>query len=159
MTPPRSASRPPLARIRAAALALALGGSCLPAADLKTAAAEPNLVKRSRLALANGERAVLAAGDACRTGDHDRCNDLLAETRESVELAKNSLDKTGLSPNRSPRHFKDAEIRTRKILRLLDAARSYVHPDDQQLYDSVRAGISGVNDQLLAGVMGRKKKK
>jgi len=144
--------------VPAALLALLAGGGLLLGADLASAAAQADPVKRSRLALENGERAAAQAGEACRAGDHDKCDALVQEARESVELAKKSLDQSGQEPSRSPR-FKDAEIRTRKILRQLEAVRAYVHPDDVDRFEAERARISKINDQLLAGIMTRAKKK
>jgi hypothetical protein len=145
--------------LAAGILALALDPGRLEALDLKTAAAEPNLVKRARLALANGETASTRAGDACRSGDYDKCDALLDEVKESVELGKTSLDATGIDAARSPRHFKDAEIRVRKILRLLDAVRSYVHSEDMSHFEAVRARVSEINDQLLSAIMKKQRRK
>jgi len=130
----------------------------LSAADLKTLSAEPDLVKRTRLALTNGERAVTQAGDACRAIDYEKCVALLTEIRQSVELAKLSLDKTDIVASRNPRHHKDAEIRTRTMLRHLEALGSYVHPDDRTHYEAVRRRVSEINDQLLSAIMSKRKK-
>ena len=138
---------------------LALLVAAQPAPDLAKIASEPDLVKRARLALTNAERATTAGGDACRSGDHDKCSALLSEVQNSVELAQASLQKTGIDPARSPRHFKDAEIRTRKIMRLLDAVGAYVHSDDASHFDSVRRRVSEINDQLLSGIMSKRKRR
>jgi hypothetical protein len=140
-------------------LALALLAPALSSEDLKTAAAEPNPVKRARLGLANGERTALKAGEACKGAEYEKCNELLTEVQESVELASKSLDQSGIDARRSPRHFKDAEVRSHKILRLVEPIRAYVHPDDLEHFDAVARRISQINGEFLAAVLGKKKKK
>ena len=135
---------------------LALAG--VAAEDLKTVAAEPNPVKRARLALVHGEHAATKAGEACQGSEYDQCNQLLSEAEESVELASQSLDRAGIDAARNPRHHKDAEIKTRKILRLVDALRSYIHPEDLVHYEAVRKKVSDINDRLLSAIMSKKKK-
>ena len=129
-----------------------------PAGEVKILAAEPNPVKRARLALTNGERTALKAGEACKVAEYEKCNKLLTEVQESVELASKSLDESRIDASRSPRHFKDAEVRTHKILRLVQPIRAYVHPDDQEHYNAVYQRISAINDSFLKAVMGRRKK-
>ncbi len=137
--------------------ALVLIAPALASEDLKSAAAEPNRVKRARLALANGERAALKAGEACKGADYERCNALLTEIQESVELASKSLGESGINARRSPRHFKDAEVRSHKILRLVEPLRVYVHPDDMEHFDAVQRRISEINGEFLSAVLGKKK--
>ena len=137
-------------------LVVLLFAASLPALDLKTVAAERDPVKRARMALDNGEQAATNAGKACKAGDYDPCNDELTETKDSVELAADSLQKTGINPSRNPRHFKDAEIRTRKILRILHAVEPYIHPEDADRYRSIVRRVSDINDRLLSAIMKRK---
>ena len=143
---------------RAAILVLVLVAPALRAGDLKAVAAEANPAKRARLALGNGERVATEAGEACRAGEYDDCNALLGQVQESVELADKALVETGVDPGRNPRHHKDAEIRTRKILRLVQALRTYMHADDLPHYEAVERKISEINDRLLSGIMSKKKK-
>ncbi len=127
--------------------------------DLKSVAAEPNLARRARAALAFGEQSALRAGDACKGNDYEKCDHLLDDVRDAVELADKSLDQTGVDPRRSPGNYKNAEIRTRKILREVDALKSYIHPDDLDHFDTVYRRISEIDDRLLAAIMGQHKKK
>lgn len=143
--------------VRAGVLGLALSAACW-SADLATIAAEPDLVKRSRKALDNAGQAIARAGKVCKANDYENCIARLTEVRESVELAKESLDKTGINPSRSPRHFKHAEIQTRKTLKLLEDLGVYIHPDDREHYDAVVRRVSEINDKLLLSIMTKKKK-
>ena len=118
---------------------------------------EADLVRLARLSLAQAERDVNQSGDACKAGEWEKCNALLEGAQQGVEQAKDALDKTGINPRRSPRHFKDAEIRTRKILRLLRNLAPYIHPDDQKNYETVVSRVSNINDQLLSSILEKKK--
>ncbi len=133
-------------------------GATQPAADLKTVAAEPNAARRARAALVCAEQAASKAGENCRSGEYDKCNALLDEVRDAVDLAEKSLQQTGVDPSRNPRHYKDAEIRTRKLVRELEAIRAYVHPDDLDHFETIYRRISETDDGLLSAIMGQKKK-
>jgi hypothetical protein len=88
-------------------------------ADLKRALAEPNLEKRSGLALANAAAAYELARAAYERGDNAQVADAADEILDSVKLAYTSLTTTGKDPRKSPKWFKKAEIDTRNLLRKL----------------------------------------
>jgi len=144
-------------------LALTAGGVVYAAAgspdDLKGVLGEPNLVKRARLALDFGDRAASQAGQACRNGEYEDCNKLLEQVGDSVDLAGKSLDQTGMDPARKPQSFKEAELHTRKIMRALEAVRAYVRPEEIDHVNAVYRRISEIDDRLVSGIMGRKRKK
>jgi hypothetical protein len=127
-------------------------------ADLSTARAEPNLEKRSRLALGNADAAFAAAREAYRSGDLTHTQAALEEVRESVVLAHESLKQTGKNPSRSPKHFKHAEIKTRALLRRMDDFRNEMSFDDRPPLDAVRTVIDKINQELLRGIMGGRKR-
>ena len=78
------------------------GGRRVLAGGLKQALAEPNLEKRSKLALENANAAYQAARSAYDTGDNEKVAAAAAEITESVDLAYTSLMKTGKdSPQKS----------------------------------------------------------
>ena len=134
-------------------LALPLG-----AADLEAVKAEPNLEKRARKALDNASVAFKAAQEAyMQKGDLKLTTAALDEVAQSVELADLSLKQTGKNPRRSPKHFKYAEIRTRELLRRLTDFREQMSALDRDDIDKVRAAVQKVHDDLLVGIMGKKK--
>ncbi len=120
--------------------------------------AEADLVRQARQSLTQAEQAANQSGEACRSGDWEKCSKLLEGAQKGVEQAKEALDKTGINPRRNPRHFKDAEIRTRKILKALRNLVSYIHPDDLNHYETVVSRVSDINDQLLSSILEKKKK-
>ncbi len=119
---------------------------------------EGDFVRQARQSLTQAELAVNQAGDACKAGDWEKCNALLEGGQKGVEQALEALHKTGINPRKSPRHFKDAEIRTRKILRALRNLVAYIHPDDLNHYETVVSRVSDINDQLLSSILEKKKK-
>ena len=127
-------------------------------ADLDQAKAEPNLEKRSKLALDNAEQALKAAREAYAKGDIAQVKELAAEIGESVQLADTSLRETGKNPRKSPKWFKRAEIVTRNLLRRLDSFQQEMSVADRPMLDAVKAKVQQVHDGLLLGVMEGKQK-
>jgi hypothetical protein len=128
-----------------------------PPDSLSRLQAEPNLEKRARAALDNAEDALKQARDAYANGDNARAASRLEEVQQSVEVADASLRQTGKNPSRSPKHFKQAELRTRELLRKLDGFRDEMSVVDRPVLDRVAAAVQKVHDALLDGIMGKKK--
>lgn len=128
-------------------------------ASLDAAKAEPNLEKRSSLALANASQALKSAQDAyLAQNDMKQVAASLEEVSASVELAYDSLEQTHKVPNKSPKYFKKAEIETRELLRRIDDFREQMSVDDREPLDKARATVQKVHESLLEGIMGGKKK-
>ncbi len=72
-------------------------------------------------------------------------------------LAYASLKETGKNPIKHPRHFKSAELKTRALLRQLANFREDISIEDQPALDKVKAIVEKVHDDLLIGIMERKK--
>ncbi len=127
-------------------------------ADLKQAQAQPNLEKRSALALDNAAAALKAARAAYLQGDTDEVAKDAAEIQESVGLAFTSLTQTGKNPRKSPKWFKKAEIETRDLARKLEAFQRDMSYADRSLLDGAKARLQQVHDDLLLGLMEGKHK-
>ena len=134
---------------------LAAGGL---GAGFEQAKSEPNLEKRSKLALDNAEQALTDARAAYAKGEGARVQALVQEILESVELAATSLHDTGKNPRKSPRWFKHGEIVTRDLMRRLDAFQREMNVADRPRLDAVKAKVQQVHENLLLGVMGGKEK-
>ncbi len=126
-------------------------------ADLKRAMAEPNLEKRSSLALDNAVAALKSARAAYDKGDNDQVAKDTAEVLESVDLAATSLDQSGKNPRRSA-WYKKAEISTRDLSRRIQDFQDQMSYVDRPLLDKVKTRVQEVHEQLLMGVMEGKKK-
>lgn len=127
-------------------------------ADLQTVKAEPNLEKRSKLAMENADRALKEARAAYAKGEFKETETAIAEVQESVELAVESLRETGKNPRKSPKWFKRTEIETRDLLRKLDNFRDEMSVVDRPPVEKAIAKIQHVHDELLSGVMEGKSK-
>ena len=127
-------------------------------ADLKTALAESNLGKRSKLALDNAAVALKTAREAYGKGDNQAVAAAAGEILQSVDFAYDSLIKTGKNPRSSPRWFKAAEISTRDLSRKLDSFQRDMDFADRPLLDQVKARVQQVHDELLLGLMEGKRK-
>lgn len=150
---------------RAGALQMAIGivlvlvGAGAARADLDQARQEPNLEKRSKLALENADVALRAAREDYRAGDTMDTTTKINEVIESVDLAYTSLTETGKNPRKSPKYFKQAEMQTRELSRKLDDFQHEMSYTDRPSLDKVRVRVQEVHDELLTGLMEGKKKK
>jgi hypothetical protein len=126
--------------------------------SLEQAKAEPNLGKRSALALDNAFNALTLARDAYTKGENAQVEKSLQEIAESVGLAETSLHETGKNPRKSPKWFKHAESSTRDLLRRLESFQQSMDVSDRPMLDAVRAKVLQVHDDLLEGVLEGKQK-
>ncbi|HEY4363854.1 MAG TPA: hypothetical protein VGN17_22995 [Bryobacteraceae bacterium] len=126
--------------------------------DLAGVKSEPNLEKRSDLALTNANTALDAARDSYNQGEFDKTEVALEEVEQSVDLAYESLSATGKDPRRDPKFFKRAELRTRELLRRLEGLGESVSFSDRGMVERVRERVSAVHDDLINGVLTKRKK-
>ncbi len=128
-------------------------------ADLKRALAEPNLEKRSGLALENARAAYQSGRTAYEAGDQEKVMAAMAEVEESVMLTHQSLNATGKNPRKSPKWFKKAEIETRELIRRLQSFQHQMDFEERPSMDKLILAVQQVHDELLVGLMlGTKKK-
>jgi hypothetical protein len=127
------------------------------ALDLSGIRTEPNLEKRSELALDYANTALDAARDAYDAGEDAKGTAALEEVRESVDLSWHALVDTGKYA-RDNKFFKRAEVKTRALLRRLDSLRGAVGADDQAAVEKVRAHVADIHDNLIQGIMSKKSK-
>jgi len=127
-------------------------------ADLKKAMAEPDLEKRSKLALDNAFAAYQGARDLYQKGEMEQVRAYIDEIGQSVDLAYQSLNATGKNPRRSPKYFKNAELSTRELVRRLAGFQEQMSYDDRHLLDALKERVQQVHDELLLGLMEGKKK-
>ena len=138
-------------------LLLTAAASMLSAFDLNSIRKEPNLEKRSELALGNAETALDRARDAYQKGNDDDFKEALAEVSDSIELCKQSLDESGKNARKSPKYFKKAEIGIRKLSRRLDNLQVEVSVDDRPAVEPVVGRAHKLQEEILLAIMGKKK--
>lgn len=125
----------------------------LSAADLQLAKNEPNLEKRSRLALANADTAISEAREAYNAQDIKTTTARLAEVRESVELAQAALTASGKKPGRSPAPFKYAETKSRELLRRIEGLKQEMDAADRDVIEPVQNRVQEIHDAWLDGIL------
>ncbi len=136
---------------------LAVHVAALNAFDLEAVRREPNLEKRSELALANADSALDRARNAYQNGEDPSFKSSLAEVSESIGLCKQSLDESGKNARKSPKYFKKAEIGIRRLSRRLDNLRVEVSVEDRHLVEPVVARAHEFQEEILLLIMGKKK--
>ena len=124
--------------------------------DLTAIRQEPNLERRSDLALENAATALTGCSEAYKSGDLEKTMAAAAEIEESVTLAYDSLRDTGKDPRRNPKFFKRAEMTTRQLLRRLDGLIESMSIKDRAILLVVRDRVSDIHDELLNGIMKKK---
>ncbi len=144
-------------RLLVAGLALLMISSVVSAFDLSSVKNEPNLEKRSELALNNAAAALQIVKDTYERGDMEKAKAAADEVGESVELAYSCLMDTGKNARKNPKFFKKAELSTRQILRRLEGMVDSMSVDDRPFLESVRARVATVHDDLITAIMGKKK--
>lgn len=125
-------------------------------ADLGALKSEPDLDRRSELALANSDHAIDAARKAFSDGDDKAVDAALDEVKESVDISYDALEHTNKAPRKS-KYYKNAELKVRALIRRLNSFRDEVSFDARQHVDQVIKRLSDVHDELLEGIMSKKK--
>jgi len=125
-------------------------------ADINSVKSEPDLEKRSELALANADRAIDEARQAYNSGNDQAQQAALVEVQESVEASYAALEHSNKNPRRS-KYYKNAELKVRALVRRLTSFREEVGFETRQSVDAVIKKLSDVHDQLISDVMSKKK--
>ena len=123
------------------------------AADLQSAKNEPNLEKRSRLALANADQAISEAREAYAVQNIKATEAKLGEVRESVELAQAALAASGKKPGKSPGPYKYAETKSRELLRRLEGLKQEMDSTDRPVVEPVQNRVQEIHDAWLDGIL------
>ena len=131
----------------------------LASTEFEAVSAEPNLEKRARRALEFSLTSVDHVLETYQSGNPQAVEDILAKMLEAVELAYASLVATGKAARRRPKHFKRAEIQTRRLLNRLDNLSHNLHFDERAALDPIRRRVSAINSQLLEAIMSKPRKK
>ena len=142
-------------RAKLSLLLAAAAGCCLAGEHpgLARIEAVADLERRSRLALEFADSQFREVEPAYAKGDLAAGRAALDAICDAVELAVASLQATGKHPRKHPRHFKHAEIRTRKLLQQLRDAQRKAHLEDHGDFDEAIRRVEQSNRELLLGIM------
>lgn len=122
--------------------------------DISAVKTEPDLEKRSELALANADRQVDEARTAYREGDLRKVDAALEELRDSANLSLESLEQAHKKA-RNNKYYKRAELKVRALLRRLSGLRDELGLDDRKQVEAVRQSLQEVHERLLSAIMRR----
>ena len=125
-------------------------------ADIASIQAEPDLEKRSELALAHADAQVDAARQAYGAPDMKAEQAALDEILRSVELSFDALEHTGKTPRKS-KYYKRAELKVQALLRRLNTFKDDVGVEDRSSVEVVIRRLQEIHDQLLTEIMSKKK--
>ena len=125
-------------------------------ADIGAVKSEPDLEKRSELALANADHAIDEARQAYNSGNDQAQHAALLDVQEFVEASYDALERSNKNPRRS-KYYKNAELKVRALVRRLTSFREEMGFETRQSVDTVIKKLSDVHDQLINDVMSKKK--
>ena len=124
--------------------------------DIAAVKSEPDLERRSELALATADKQVDAARQAYTGGDDKAEQEALVEVQELVDVSYDALEHSKQAPRRS-KYYKNAELKVKALLRRLNRFRDEVNFESREAVDVVIKRLSDVHDELLAAIMSKKK--
>lgn len=141
-----------------AVLTLALAGAGAARADLAKVRAETRPAQRARLAMDNANEQIGNASKSYKTGGLTAARAALDEVLESVELAKQSLDRTGRNP-RTSSDYKNLEIKTRALLKKLGGLVESMSFQEREDLKPLLGALHKIHDDTLTAIMEGQKKK
>jgi hypothetical protein len=124
--------------------------------ELDSIKAERDPERRSDRALDWADRLLSVSRDNYAEGDYKKALAGVNEIRESVDLAQKSLMESHKNPHKS-KYYKKAELRLRELARHLEEFKRESSVDDRPPIDSLIAHVNEVHDELLTGILEKKK--
>jgi hypothetical protein len=125
-------------------------------ADIAGVKAEPDLNRRSELALMNADEKIDAARQAYQAGNEPAQEAAIQEVAESVELSYDALEQTHSAPRKS-KYYKRAELKVSALMRRLSGFRDEVGFEFRPPVEAALKKLSDIHDQLLSDIMSKKK--
>lgn len=119
--------------------------------------AEPNLEKRSELALNVADSSITAASKAYANASELAAFEQHIKTVEELtQLSLKSLQDSGKRASKSPKYFKRAELKLRSLLRRISTLSDEVSTEDRPRVEAVKKVMSDVHEQLLHDIMSKR---
>ncbi len=125
-------------------------------ADIAAVKSEPDLNRRSELALANADQAIDEARKASQAGDDKALEAALQEVDESVAVCVDALEQTHSAPRKS-KYYKRAEMKMNALLRRLTGLQDRVGYESRDRVTAIIKKLSDAHDELLSEIMSKKK--
>lgn len=124
--------------------------------DLDSIRSDRDPEHRSERALDAAERTLSASRDDYAAGEYKKALAGVNEIRQAVDLARESLVESHKNPRKS-KYFKRAELRLRELARHLEEFKRDSAVDDRPPIDSLIAHVNDIHDELLTGILEKKK--
>lgn len=129
----------------------------VPGADEDAALkAEPNLERRSAIALDKAEEHIGAARSAYQGNKLEEFKSHLDDAGRMTDLCYQSLQDSGKRARKSPKWFKHAEQKLLVMLRRLDSLVKDTSVDDRPPAEALQKRLRDVHEQLLNDIMTKK---
>lgn len=125
-------------------------------ADIGAVKSEPDLEKRSELALASADHDMDEARQAYSAGDQKAAEAAINELTESIDVCYDALQHARTPPRKS-KYYKRAEQRVSALIRRLNGFRDEVSYDSRAAVEAALKKVSDVHDELIADIMSKKK--
>ena len=125
-------------------------------ADIAAVKAEPDLDRRSELALANADHSIDIARKAYSDSDDKAVEAALSEVADSVDVSYDALGRTHQAPRKS-KYYKSAELKVRALIRRLTSFRDEVGFETRQQVDAAIKKLSDVHDALITEIMSKRR--
>lgn len=122
-----------------------------PTWDAVQSEADPE--KQSQMALELAQHGVDGVVEAYRQGLPEQARAMLARIVEAAELSLTALEASGKNARSRPKHFKRAEIATRKLARNLQGAQRQLIYDEREDLEPVIRRVEAINGEILAKIM------
>jgi hypothetical protein len=125
-------------------------------ADLAAVKSEPDLNRRSELALTYADEKIDDARQAYQDGNAAAQAADMKEVADSVALCYASLEQTHSAPRKS-KYYKKAELKVSALMRRLNGLRDEVSYDFRPSVDAALMKLSDIHDELITDIMSKKK--
>jgi hypothetical protein len=119
--------------------------------------ADANAEHRARTAVEFAAAVERNAEAAYSKGDLAVVESELKRMEAAVELARDSFQQTGRTPQRHVGPYKTAELKTQEILNRLGDLEKRMDADERHLVEGPRAKIQEIHDAWFEGIMGKKR--
>jgi hypothetical protein len=138
-------------------IALTLACGLAAAQGLEAVKAEPNLERRSDMALAYAGDVLTRLRTDLETKEWPAVAPEIEEFRAAIDLSFAALKSTGKNARRNPKYFKRAELKLRELGRRLRGLQVLLAVDDRPKMDEVIAYVDKLQDELVEMTMGVRK--
>lgn len=129
---------------------------CLMFDDIAAVKAEPDLDRRSELALMNADEKIDQARQAYLSGNEAGEQAAIQEVADSVTLSYDALEQSHEAPRKS-KYYKRAELKVSALMRRLSGFRDEVSFDFRPQVEAALKKLSDIHDELLSDIMSKKK--